>query len=40
MEFTGLGHTTAACELRAFSRDASSGIDSVGRGAGVVYVKK
>lgn len=40
MELTGLGHTTAACELRAFSRDASSGIDSVGRGAGVVYVKK
>ena len=40
MELTNLGHTTAACELRAFSRDASSGIDSVGRGAGVVYVKR
>ena len=39
MELTGLGHTTAACELRAFSRDASSGIVSVGRGSAVVYIK-
>ena len=39
MELVGLGHTTAACELRAFSRDASSGIVSVGRGSAVVYVK-
>ena len=39
MELTGLAHTTAANELRAFSRDASSGIVSVGRGSAVVYVK-
>ena len=39
MELTGQAHTTAACELRAFSRDASSGIASVGRGSAVVYVK-
>ena len=39
MELTGQAHTTAACELRAFSRDASSGIVSVGRGSAVVYVK-
>lgn len=40
MKLTGLAHTTAACELRAFSRDASSGISSIGRRASVVYVKK
>ena len=40
MELTGQAHTTAACELRAFSRDASSGIVSVGRAPAVVYVKK
>lgn len=39
MELTGQAHTTAACELRAFSRDASTGIDFVGRGSAVVYVK-
>ena len=39
MELTGLGHTTAACELRDFSRDDSSGIVSVGRGSAVVYIK-
>lgn len=39
MELTGQAHTTAACELRAFSRDPSSGIVSVGRGSAVVYVK-
>ena len=39
MELTGLAHTTAACELRAFSRDISSGIITVGRGSAVVYVK-
>jgi len=38
MELTGQAHTTAANELRAFSRDASSGIVSVGRGSAVVYV--
>ena len=40
MELTGLAHTTAANELRTFSRDASSGIISVGRRPAVVYVKK
>ena len=39
MELTGLAHTTAANELRAFSRDASSGIISIGRSPAVVYVK-
>jgi predicted histone-like DNA-binding protein len=39
MDLTGLAHTTAACELRAFSRNASSGIVSVGRGSAVVYIK-
>ena len=40
MELTGQAHTTAACELRAFSLDPSSGIVSVGRGSSVVYVKR
>ena len=40
MELTGLAHTTASNELRAFSRDASSGIVSVERRPAVVYVKK
>ena len=40
MELTGLAHTTAANELRAFSRDASSGIISVGCTPAVVYVKR
>ena len=39
MDLTGQGHTTSACELRAFSRDASSGIVALGRGSSVVYVK-
>ena len=39
MELTGLAHTTAANELRTFSRDASSGIVSVGRRPAVVYIK-
>lgn len=40
MEMTGLAHTTAASELRTFSRDASSGIISVGSRPAVVYVKR
>ena len=40
MELTGLAHTTAACELRAFSMDALSGIVSGGRRPAVVYVKR
>ncbi|MBQ8443309.1 MAG: DNA-binding protein [Bacteroides sp.] len=39
MELTGQAHTTAACELRAFSRDPLSSIVPVGRGSTVVYVK-
>ena len=39
MELTGQAHTTAACELLAFSRDASSGIVKVGREPETVYVK-
>lgn len=39
MELVGLSHTTAAEELNAFSRDASSGITSKGRLAGKIYVK-
>ena len=40
MALTGLSHTAAATELRAFARDAASGIDSIGRLAGKVYVKR
>lgn len=40
MELTRQAHTTAACELRAFSRDPLSGIIPVGRGSTVVYVKR
>ena len=40
MELTGLAHTTASNELRTFSRDASSGIISVGSRPAVVYVKR
>lgn len=39
MSLVGLSHTKAAEELRLFSRDASSGVSSVGRLAGKVYVK-
>ena len=39
MVHTGQAHTTAACELRAFSRDASSGIIKVEREPATVYVK-
>ena len=39
MELTGQGPTASACELRAFSRDSSSGIVAIGRGSSVVYVK-
>ena len=40
MQLTGLGHTTAANELRAFSDDLSTGITIMGRGSAKVYVKK
>ena len=40
MELTGLGHTTAANELRAFSNDLSTGITIMGRGSAKVYVRK
>ena len=39
MELTGLGHTTAANELRAFSDDLSTGITIMGRGSAKVYVR-
>ena len=38
MELTGLSHTVAAKELREFENDAASGITSIGRLAGEVYV--
>ena len=40
MELTGLAHTTAANELRAFSNDLSTGITIMGRGSAKVYVRK
>lgn len=40
MEFTGLSHTVAAKELREFENDAASGITSIGRLAGKVYVRR
>lgn len=40
MELTGLSHTVAAKELRKFENDAASGITSIGRLAGKVYVRR
>lgn len=40
MELTGLSHTVAAKELCELEHDASSGITSIGRFAGKVYVKR
>lgn len=40
MELTGLSHTIAARELREFAGNATSGIASIGRLAGKVYVKR
>ena len=40
MELTGLSHTVAAKELREFEREATSGISSIGRFAGKVYVRR
>lgn len=40
MELTGLSHTVAVKELREFERDAASGITSIGRLAGKVYVRR
>ena len=40
MELTGLGQSTAANELRAFSEDPSTGIDSTGRRATLVYINR
>ena len=40
VELTGLSHTVAAKELREFEHDASSGITSIGRLAGKVYVRR
>ena len=40
MELTGLSHTDAAKELREFENDTASGITSIGRLAGKVYVRR
>ena len=40
MELTSLSHTVAAKELREFEHDATSGITSIGRLAGKVYVRR
>ena len=40
MELTGLSHTVAAKELHEFEHDAESGITSIGRLAGKVYVRR
>lgn len=40
MELTGLSHTVAAKEMCELEHDASSGITSIGRFAGKVYVKR
>ena len=40
MEISGLSHTVAAKELREFENDATSGITSIGRLAGKVYVRR
>ena len=40
MELTGLSHTVAAKELCEFEHDAESGIASIGRLAGKVYVRR
>ena len=40
MEFSGLSHSVAAKELCGFEHDAASGISSIGRLAGKVYVRR
>ena len=40
MELTGLSHTVATMELKAFRQDPNSGVDFIGRGSAKVYVKK
>ena len=40
VELTSLSHTVAAKELREFEHDAASGITSIGRLAGKVYVRR
>ena len=40
MELTWLSHTVAAKELREFENDTASGITSIGRLAGKVYVRR
>ena len=40
MELTSLSHTVAAKELREFENDTASGITSIGRRAGKVYVRR
>lgn len=40
MELKGLSHTVAAKELRELEHDAASGITSICRLAGKVYVRR
>lgn len=40
VELTGLSRTTATMELQEFRRDATSGIDFIGRGSAKVYIKR
>ena len=40
MEISGLSHSVAAKELCGFEHDAASGITSIGRLAGKVYVRR
>ena len=40
VELTGLSHTVAAKELCVFEHEAASGISSIGRLAGKVYVRR
>ena len=40
MEITGLSHSVAAKELCGFEHEAASGISSIGRLAGKVYVRR
>ena len=40
MEISEPSHSVAAKELREFEKDAASGITSIGRLAGKVYVRR
>ena len=40
VQLTGLSRTKATLELKEFRRDASTGIDTIGRRSTLVYVRK